>query len=120
MKLKNLTATTEDRLSRFVDFINNINFDNYKYKSKYIQVKDDHGFYLSSHNPEMEEKIRDTIINLVKKYWKDFEAGIDFHRYDGDYLVEIVTESENKYNFVIEGLDDDFYCKFDSDFIVNL
>jgi len=120
MKLKNLTTGIEDRLSKFEDYVNNINLDDYKYHGKYIVINED-GFHLTSSKPKMEEKIKSTIIELVKKYWKDFESGIDFHRYDGDYFVEIKQESNNKYVFIIESLDDDYiYCKFDSNFIVNL
>lgn len=121
MKLKNLTMGPDDRVSKFVKHVNDIDFDAYKYsKGKYIQVKDDHGFYLSSFKPEMEDEIKKIIEDLVKKYWKKFEDGLDFHTYDGDYFIEIKQEPENTHVFEIEGLDDDFYCKFDSNFIVNL
>jgi len=119
MKLKNLTATTEDRLTKFESYVNNINFDKYKYYGKHIVI-DDNEFHLTSFRPEMEEKIKNTIIQLVKKYWKDFEAGIDFHKYEDDYFIEIKQEPKNTYVFTIESLDDDFYCKFNSNFIVNL
>lgn len=120
MKLKNLTATTKDRLQRFVEYVNNMNFAENTYKSKYLMYNDEHGFNLSSAD-EKEDIVKKTIVELVKKYWKEFESGIDFHRYDGDYFIEIKQESGNKYIFIIESLDDNnIYCKFDTNFIVNL
>jgi hypothetical protein len=123
MKLKNLTMGADDRLSKFVKYVNDIDFESYKYaKGKYIQIKDDTGllFYLSSFKPEMEDEIKKTITDLVTKYWKKFEDGLDFHAYDGDYFIETKQEPKNTHVFKIESMDDDFYCKFDSNFIVNL
>jgi hypothetical protein len=121
MKLKNLTATTEDRLKRFDEYVNTIDFDKNTYKSKYLIYKDENGFYLNSSDEQKEDDVKTTIINLVNKYWKEFESGIDLHRYDEDYFIEIKQESDNTYIFIIESLDDDnIYCKFDSNFIVNL
>lgn len=122
MKLKNLAVGPDDRLSKFINYVNNINFDNNRYKEKIIIINDGN-FYISAFNvntPEREKEIKDTIIDFVKKYWKNFESGIDFHRYDGDYFIEIKNEPGNTYFFTIESMDDDFYCKFNSDFIVNL
>lgn len=121
MKLKKLAVGTDDRLKKFISYVNDINFDDYKYaKGKYIQVKDDNGFYISLFKTDMEEEIKETITNLVQKYWKNFESGIDFHTYDGNYFIEIEKEPDNTYFFTIESADDDFYCKFNSNFIVNL
>lgn len=118
MKLKNLT-NTDDKLQKFTEYVNNINLDECKYRTKYIQLENS-GFKLNNFNPEVEKDIKRTVTELVNRYWKNFESGIDFHRYDGNYFVEIKQESDNKCNFVIEALDDDFYCCFNSDFIGNL
>ena len=117
MKLKNLT--NDNKLQKFTEYINNVNLDECKYKNKYIQLRNE-GFKLDCFNPEIENNIKETIVELAKKYWKDFDSGIDFHRYDGNYFIEIKQESDNNSNFIIEALDDDFYCKFDNNFIGKL
>lgn len=121
MKLKKLTLNADDRLSKFIEYMNNITFDEYGSKEKYIVNIDKNGCYINSFKPELEKDIKNKIIELVTKYWKDFEAGIDFHKYDNnEYFIEIKQEPGNIYVFTIESLDDDFYCKFNSNFIVNL
>lgn len=119
MKLKNLTNNVGDSLSKLIDYINNINFDSYKYNGNYIKI-DENGFYINSFKPEFEQDIKKIIIDFIKKYWKDFESGIDFHRYDGNYFIEVKQQQGNTYNFTIESLDDEFYCKFNSEFVTNL
>ena len=48
MKLKNLASSTEDRLKRFIEYVENINISQNLYKSKHLFYNDENGFYLNS------------------------------------------------------------------------
>jgi hypothetical protein len=122
MKLKELATDSSNKLKLFLDYVNNIDFDGNTSKSKYFSFKDENGFYITADDIS-ERELKDIIIRLVTKYWKNFEYEVDLHKYDdnGKYFIELKPESGHNYVFIIESTDNyDIYCKFDRDFIANL
>ena len=125
MKLKNLTQNG-DRLKKVLDYMEKMDFNMGIYKnSKYMFYGDykNDNFYLHIDDNTNEETVRNTLIEIVKKWWRDFESGIELHSYMGDeYFIEIRQEKDDKnvWEFIVEAMDESVYFKFNTNFVVNL
>lgn len=122
MKLKEI-AIIGDILKKFTDFIDNTDFNKYRIVGKdvfYGDCKKD----ICIHCDESidDNKLKSIINEFVNKYWKNFEAEIDFHRYDENYFVEIKQKTDNNsvWEFILEATDDTIYLKFNSNFVSKL
>lgn len=122
MKLKTLT-TLDDRLKKFNKFIDDMDFSKFRHRGKelfYGDCKD--SFCVTCDEIVDDNMIKVIIKNLVNKYWKNFESGIDFHTYDENWFIEIKQKKDdsNVWEFMVESLDESVFFKFNTNFIVNL
>jgi hypothetical protein len=125
LKLKTLTST-DNRLQKVLDYIKSIDFNKGKYKNSkgifYGDYKTD-DIYLYIDDNTNEEEIRDLLLNIVKKWWPNFESGIEFHTYVvEDYFIEVkqMKNDKNAWEFIAEAVDDSVYFKFNTNFVVKL
>lgn len=121
MKLKELATDTVDKLKKFNTYVDSIKLE-FRFKGKYTSYNDIKGFYVEADKIITEDQLKMVIKTLVQKYWKDFESGIEFHKYDENWFIEVKQKRHNKnvWEFIAETLDDGIYFKFDTNFIVNL
>ena len=127
MKLKSLTAI-DDRLKKFNQYIDNIDFTKARYGGKnskdiFFGNYKTENIYLFCDESVDENSLKDILKDIVKKWWKDFESGIEFHTYMGDeYFIEIKQKKDesNVWEFIVESMDDTIYFKFNTNFVVNL
>jgi len=119
MKLKEL-VTVDNILKKFIGLIEKTDFNQYRINKKELYYGDCNKDFCIYCNETINDKKLKTVIKLyVTKYWKNFEAQIDFHKYDGDYFIEVRqnTNDKNIWEFVLEATDDTLYLKFDTNFI---
>ncbi len=123
MKLKNVIEDT-DKLKKFDEYIDNLDFSESKFykNSIHFGIYDKDNIYIECEEGTDETRIKSVIKEFTNKYWKNFESGIEFHKYDGNYFIEIrPKKNENTvWEFIIESLDDMMYVKFNTNFIRNL
>lgn len=121
MKLKSLTHI-DNRLEKFNKYIDSIDFDSHRHKGKDIFYKNNNGFYAQADEIITSDQLKMVIKVLMEKYWKDFESGIEFHKYDENWFIEVKQKKDDKnvWEFIAETMDDSIYFKFDTNFIVNL
>lgn len=122
MKLKEIVKVG-DILKKFIKLIDNIDFSKYRITGKdvfYGDCKKDFCIYCDESIDD--NMLKSILKSYVNKYWKNFEAEIDFHRYDENYFIEIKqkTDNNNIWEFILEATDDLIYFKFNTNFVVNL
>ena len=121
MKLKSIATTTDDRLKKLNKYIDDMNFEDTK---NYVDFGDYGTDAINIHieNKNDADSVKTSVKSLISKYWNNFESEIDFHRYDGNYFVEIRPKKDESgiWEFIVESMDDTLYFKFNTNFVVNL
>lgn len=122
MKLKNMILSIDDKLAKFNRYVDNFDFDKCIISIHIIYENDNKSINIFCEDVKSISDIKKILKYFVNKYWKEFERGINFHIYDGDFLIEIkeINKEINCCEFRIEALDESLYCTFNTNFIIEL
>lgn len=126
MKLKSLMSDY-DRLKKVLAYIKSIDFTKAKHVGKTRDIffgdyKTDNIYLYMDDNVDIEQ-LKELLENIIKKWWSNFESGIQFHTYvTEDYFIEVRQNKDDKnvWEFIVEAIDDSVYFKFNTNFVVNL